>query len=101
MNIMLACCYGCVALEAGELDRVECIMVISRALSGHPEIVTYNFLDVEINVTSTIVSFPHWKSHIPITKICNIISIIQPPPFSTKGVIVNFLIFLIWIIIFK
>lgn len=55
MNIVLACCYGCVALEAGELDRVECIMVISRALSEHPEIVTYNFLDVEINVTSTVV----------------------------------------------
>lgn len=87
MNIALACCCECVALEAGELSRVECIMVISRALSGHPEILTSNFLDVEINVTSTIVSFLHWKSHIPTTKICNIISIIQPPPFSTKGVL--------------
>lgn len=52
---MLACCHGCVALEAGELDRVECIMVIARVLSGHPEIATYNFLDVEINVTGIIV----------------------------------------------
>lgn len=52
---MIACCYGCVALEAGVLNRVECIMVISRVLTGHPEIVTYNFLDVQINVTSTIV----------------------------------------------
>lgn len=55
MKILLACCYGCVALEAGELDRVECIMIISRVLGGHPEIATYNFLDVGINVTSIIV----------------------------------------------
>jgi hypothetical protein len=57
--MMHTCCHGCVALEAGELDRVESIIVISRGVKWactYKEIVISNFLDAKINVTSTIVS---------------------------------------------